>query len=43
MPYASSTAIAAAHSCTRTSSAGAVSRLATSASSYRGITNPPRG
>src|SRR5271166_3788043 len=36
MPYASSTAIAAAHSCTRTSGAGAVSRLATSAS----ITSP---
>jgi hypothetical protein len=36
MPYASSTAIAAAHSCTRTSGAGAVSRFATSAS----ITSP---
>ena len=36
MPYASSTAIAAAHSSTRTSGAGAVSRFATSAS----ITSP---
>ena len=36
MPYASSTAIAAAHSCTRSIGAGAVSRLATSAS----ITSP---
>ena len=36
MPYASSTAIAAAHSCTRTIGAGAVSRFATSAS----ITSP---
>ena len=36
MPYASSTAIAAAHASTRTSGAGAVSRFATSAS----ITSP---
>ncbi len=36
MPHASSTAIAAAHSCTRSIGAGAVSRLATSAS----ITSP---
>ena len=36
MPYASSTAIAAAHACTCTSGAGAVSRFATSAS----ITSP---
>ena len=36
MPYTSSTAIAAAHSSTRTSGAGAVSRFATSAS----ITSP---
>ena len=36
MPYASSTAIAAAHACTRTIGAGAVSRFATSDS----ITSP---